>query len=61
MTDRMTLIDRMLGALSAVVLLVIAYWGGMGDWRISVLGLVATAIYQLAWVRGRQSAVSARS
>ena len=56
MTDPMTLIDRMTGAVSAIVLIAIAYWGGMGDWRLSLLGLAAMASYQLAWVRGRQSA-----
>jgi hypothetical protein len=59
MTDSMTSIDRMTGAATTVVLIAIAYWAGVSDWRLSLVGLAAMASYQLAWVRGRQSTTSA--
>jgi len=61
MTDSMTSIDRMTGAVSAIVLIGIGYWGGMVDWRMIVLGFAAMASYRLAWVRGRQSTNSTKS
>jgi len=59
MTDSMTSIDRVTGAAMTVVLVAIAYWAGVGDWRISLIGLAAMVSYQVAWNRGRQSTMSA--
>ena len=59
MTDSMTSIDRVTGAATTVVLVAMAYWAGVGDWRLSLIGLPAMASYQLAWYRARQSTIGA--
>ncbi|HKY22967.1 MAG TPA: hypothetical protein VJM31_17265 [Vicinamibacterales bacterium] len=59
MTDSMTSIDRMAGAAVAVVSIFIAYWAGISDWRLLLVSTAAMAGYQLGWVRGRQSTISA--
>ena len=56
MNDDMSLTDRMLGALSCVLIICIGFWGGMNDWRILLLGLAGMVCYRLAWTRGRHSA-----
>lgn len=60
MNDEMSLTERMLGALSTVVIICIGFWGGMFDWRILLLGLAAMAAYRLAWTRGRRSVEEAQ-
>jgi hypothetical protein len=60
MTDSMTLTDRMTGAAMTAAVIAIAYWAGVRDWRLSLVGAVAMASYQFAWARGRQSTSAVR-
>jgi hypothetical protein len=50
----MSTTDRLLGSASSVALILLAYWGGMHDWRLTILGAASICSYQLAWTRGRK-------